>query len=109
MMNRRINNPLSFTLATFYDFGLFGFCFVFINSSLKSDNGRGARVAPSVKSLTLGFGSGHDLRGHEIEPRIGLGFVPIDGRLLGILSLPLSLPLPCSCFPLSLSFSKLNK
>ena len=33
---------------------------------------RGRWVAQSVKCLTLDFGSGHDLRVHEIEPCIGL-------------------------------------
>ena len=29
-------------------------------------------MAQSVKCLTLGFGSGHDLMVYEFEPRIGL-------------------------------------
>ena len=33
---------------------------------------RGTWVAQSVKHLTLGFGSGHDLVTHKFEPRIGL-------------------------------------
>ena len=32
----------------------------------------GTWVAQLVKVLILGFGSGHDLMGHEIKPRIGL-------------------------------------
>ena len=54
----------------------------------------GAWVAQSVKHLTLGFSSGHDLMVHGIKPHIGLYeevWIP-----LGILSLPLSLPLPHS-------------
>ena len=33
-----------------------------------TSNPRGTWMAQSVKCLTLDFGSGHDLRGHEIEP-----------------------------------------
>ena len=33
---------------------------------------RGALVAQSVKSLTLGFSSGHDLTVCEFEPLVGL-------------------------------------
>ena len=33
---------------------------------------KGAWVAQVVKRLTLGFGSTHDLMGHETEPQIGL-------------------------------------
>ena len=29
-------------------------------------------MTPSVKGLSLDFGSGHDLRVHEIKPSIGL-------------------------------------
>ena len=32
----------------------------------------GARVAQSVKRLTLDLGSGHDLMGHNFDPCIGL-------------------------------------
>ena len=32
----------------------------------------GSREAQSVKRLTLGFGSGHDLTAGEFEPHIGL-------------------------------------
>ena len=46
---------------------------------------RGARVARSVQSLSLDFGSGQDLPVPEIEPGIGLC---ADMSLLGILSLP---------------------
>ena len=34
--------------------------------------GRGAWVAELVGCPTLGFGSGHDLNVHEIEPRVRL-------------------------------------
>ena len=47
-------------------------------------------MAQSVKHLTLDFGSSHDLRGHEIEPRVGLH----SQQGLRILSFPLLLPLP---------------
>ena len=40
----------------------------------------------SVKCLTLGFGSGHDLMVHEFELRVGLC---ADSSETGILSLPL--------------------
>ena len=33
---------------------------------------KGAWVAQSVKCLTLNFGSGHDLTGHEFKPCVGL-------------------------------------
>ena len=39
--------------------------------SIKTVN-RGARGAPSVKRLTLDFGSGHDLTDREFEPHIRL-------------------------------------
>ena len=32
----------------------------------------GTRMAQLLECLTLGFCSGHDLMGHEIEPRLGL-------------------------------------
>ena len=38
----------------------------------KKHKGRGAWVAQSVKCLTLGFSSGHDLRVFGIGPHIGL-------------------------------------
>ena len=43
-------------------------------------------MAQTVKHLTLGFGSGHDLMVHGFEACIGL----VAQSLLGILSLPLS-------------------
>ena len=55
----------------------------------------GAWVAQSVKRPTLDFGSGHDLTVREKEPHVGLcadGVEPAWDSL----SLPLSLPLPCS-------------
>ena len=48
----------------------------------------------SVKPLTLDLSSGHNLMVREIEPHVGL--CTEAGSLFGILSLPLSLPLPCS-------------
>ena len=45
-----------------------------------------------VEHLTLDFGSGHDLKGMGLSPVSGS--VLIAQSLLGILSLPLSLPLP---------------
>ena len=38
----------------------------------KNQVGRGTWVAHSVKHLTLGFSSGHNLLVHEFEPHIGL-------------------------------------
>ena len=32
----------------------------------------GTWVAQSVECLNLGFGSGHNLTGHDIEPHVGL-------------------------------------
>ena len=66
-------------------------------------------VAQSVKHLTLDFGSGHDLPVPEIEPPSGS--VLIAWSLLGILSVPLSVPPPClyshaRSLSLSLSLSK---
>ena len=54
-------------------------------------------MVQSVKHLTLDLGSGHDLTIREVEPRLGLcaNTVLTAGNLLGVLSLPLSLPLPC--------------
>ena len=54
---------------------------------------RGAWVAHSVKCPTLDFSSGHDLTVREFEPHVGLC---ADSTVVGILSLPFSLPLPCS-------------
>ena len=49
-------------------------------------NGRGAWVAQLVKQMTLGFGSGHGLTIHEIEPP--LGFVPAWNSLSPSFSVP---------------------
>ena len=38
----------------------------------KIHNFRGTWVAQSVECLTLGFGSGHDLRVREFKPHVGL-------------------------------------
>ena len=46
-------------------------CFVPHSVSIKSHIKRSAWVAESVKHLTLGFGSGHDLMAHEFKPYIG--------------------------------------
>ena len=51
----------------------------------------GVWVAPSVKRLTLGFGSGHDLTVHEFEPTSGS--VLTAQSLFGVLP-QLSLALP---------------
>ena len=51
-------------------------------------------MAQSIERLTLDFGSGHDLVVPGMEPTSGSAL--IARNLLGILSLPLSLPLPCS-------------
>ena len=65
----------------------------------------GASVAQSVKHLTLGFSSDHDLTGREFQPQIGLS---ADGAEPAWDSLSLS---HCpSCISLSLSLSlKINK
>ena len=64
----------------------------------------GAWVAQLVKSLTLGFGSGHDLMVCESESHIG-SMLTMQS-LLGILSLLLSSPPPLTP---SVSFFKINK
>ena len=38
----------------------------------------GTWVAQSIKCLTLGFSSGHDLTVHKIEPHIGLCTVSME-------------------------------
>ena len=56
----------------------------------------GSWVAQSVKGPTPDFGSGHDLTQFmSLSPTLGSALSVQS--LLGILSLPLSLPLPCSC------------
>ena len=69
---------------------------------------RGARMAQSVKRLTLDFGSGHDLTVCELEP--ASGSEPTARGLLGIVSLSLPLPLlahmSAPSLPLSLSQNK---
>ena len=62
-------------------------------------------VAQSVKRPTLDFGSGHDLTVREIESRIR--FCADSACLLGILSLPLSLPSPLLALSRSLKI-KIN-
>ena len=71
--------------------------------ALRSFVSRGAWVAQSIERLTLGFGSGHDLIVHGSGPVPG--FVLEVQGLLGILSLPFSLPRP-PARSLSLSLSK---
>ena len=65
----------------------------------------GAWVAQSVKNSTLGFGSGHDLTVHEIEPSVRLlanSVEPTWDSLSPSLSLPACSPLPL----LTLAFSQ---
>ena len=62
-------------------------------------------MAQSVKHQTLDLGSGHDLTVCEMDPT--LASEPTAWSLLGVLSVPLSLPLPRLC-SLSLSL-KINK
>ena len=65
-------------------------------------------MAQSVKHQTLGFGSGHDLTGHEIEPQIGLSTDSAVEPAWDSLSL-LSLSPPSLAYVLSLSLSlKIN-
>ena len=59
-------------------------------------------MAQSVKSPTLGFGSGHDLTACEFEPRVGLRADSTEPAW-DSLCLPLSAPL---LLTLSLSLSK---
>ena len=72
-----------------------------IRKSIKKHS-RGTWMAHSVKGLTLGFSSGHDLMGLEIELNDGLC---VQGGLLKH-SLPLPLLL-CACM-LSLSLISLK-
>ena len=72
------------------------------------DSFRGTWVAQSVKPLTLGFSSGHDLMVCEIEPRVRLcadSTEPAWDSLSPSLSVPSWLVCACS---LSLSL-KINK
>ena len=55
--------------------------------------GGGTWVAQVVKCLTLGFGPGHDLTIHEIEPQVGLHTDSMD-TTWDSLSPSLSAPLP---------------
>ena len=55
---------------------------------------KGSWVAQSVELLTSDFGPGHDLTVCDFEPL--LGSMLITQSLLGILSLPLFLPLSLS-------------
>ena len=71
-----------------------GFCVLFFSLEKKRD----AWVAQSVKCLTLGFCSGHNLTVHGFKPHTGLHAVSVLGN-----SHPLSLALPQS---LSLSLSQ---
>ena len=67
---------------------------------------RGAWVAQSVQRLTLGFGSGGDLRVHEQEARVRLCAHGLEPAW-DFLSLPLSLPLPhWHCVSVSLKINK---
>ena len=52
-------------------------------------------MVQSVKCLIFDFGSGHDLMVHDYQDPSLLGFMLTEWSLLGILFLPLSLPLPC--------------
>ena len=62
-------------------------------------------VAQSVKWMTLGFGSGHDLTVHELKPYIGL-CGDSEKAAWDSLSLPVCLPLPA--LSLSLKINKLK-
>ena len=66
----------------------------------------GTWVAQSVKHPTLDLGSGHDLTVCGFKPHIRS--VLTVWSLLGILSFPLSLPLPTYTQALSLSQNKLT-
>ena len=78
-----------------------------MSNTIKKERLRDAWVAQSVKHLTLGFGSGHDLRFHEAEPYVGLCTdsvePPWDSRSL---PLPLLLSLRVPARALSLTLSK---
>ena len=56
---------------------------------------RGTCLAQSVEHMSLDFGSGHDLVVREFESCIGL-WADSAEPFWASLSLPLSLPLPCS-------------
>ena len=73
---------------------------------IKMDDYWGTWVAPSFKRLTLDFGSGHEVRVHEIEPRVMLSSALTAQSLLGILSLPLSLSLSLPTLSFSLNINK---
>ena len=60
------------------------------NWNLKAGSTRGTWVAQLIKHQTLDFGSGHDLKVCEFEPRVGLCADSVEPSEI----LPLSLPLP---------------
>ena len=66
---------------------------VFDHTDLKISPNQGAWVAQSVKHLTLGFSSGHDLMDCEFEPHIGLCADSREPAWDFSLSLPSSLSL----------------
>ena len=71
----------------------------------KEHDGAPGWLRPSLERLTLDFGSGHYLTVHEFEPCVCSALTVWS--LLGIFSLPLSLPLSCLySLPLSLSLNK---
>ena len=72
-----------------------------LSNGLRVQRVWGTWVAQLVKRLTPGFGSGHDLM---VRSSPTSRSVLVAWSLLRILSLPLSLPFPCSR-----SLSPLNK
>ena len=54
-------------------------------------------MAQSAECPTLGFGSGRDVTVCGLEPRVGLCTDSLEPAW-DSLPLPLSRPLPCSCF-----------
>ena len=61
-------------------------------------------MAQSLRHLTLDFSSGHDLRGHEIKPRVEL----CTGHGVCLIS-PLTLPLSLPSFPPPVYILSLDK
>ena len=66
--------------------------FLIFKTRIKTSNFLGTWVAHSLKRLTFGFDSGHDLTVPEIQPRFGLCADSMEPAWYS-LSLPLSLPL----------------
>ena len=74
-----------------------------VTTYILNNKAQGCLGGSLVKHPALDFSSGHDLTVHGIKPRIGL-CTDTEEPAWDSLSLPLSLPFPCSCtLPLSIN------